>query len=342
MQPEELKKKYDSDKDTMTLPAKFIPGFRSDEAIQNGVERNLLFKTWGGIGDQICAEPTLRYAFKEFKDCQISLASEIPELFRHLPWKKIYNLEESQPYWKRYFVFDTIVSPKHLLWQFVSHCITNCVDFPSICALRCQLPIKDREIHLAPKEPSGTIPYWDNDKAVFIHAGKHWASKTFPKDWWDAVINLLVDAGLIPVLIGADADDNRSTVDVDASRCVDLRNKLSINDSIWYVQRAKVLLTNDSAPLHMAASKNPDDLETGKTWIGFVATCKHPDYISHWRNGQWSWREENLGLGGMWDIIDNCPNKGEEVTVEFVDEDLLRSWLPEPKKVVEWTLSKIS
>ena len=109
------------------------------------------------------------------------------------------------------------------------------------------------------------------------------AITTFPKAFWDKVINRLCDRGLTPILIGADADDNRSTVDVDASRCLDLRNKLSLTESVWFLQNATVLLTNDSSPLHMAAS--------GDAWIGYIATCKHPDMITHWRRGRWQWRE---------------------------------------------------
>lgn len=318
--------------ETITVPNYFIPSYRSGLAIQRGVEKNLMFKTWGGIGDQICAEPTLRYAFKKFKDCNISLASEHPELFSHLPWKNVYDLKKHQPFWDKYFVFETITSPNSdLTWQFFSHCLVNCVDFPSLCALRSQLPVEDRQIILTPGTPENLfIPH---DYHVFIHAGKHWPSKTFPKDWWDAVLYGLIKKGLTPVLIGADTDDNRGTVDVNPEGCLDLRNKISINDSIWLLQKAKVLLTNDSAPLHMAAS--------GEAWIGYIATCKHPDYITHWRNGVWQWREENLGLGGMWDLADYCPNSKQEITVDKIDEATLRTWLPEPEKVVQWTLSKL-
>lgn len=61
-----------------------IPGIKTSQAVERGVEKNLIFKTWGGLGDQICAEPTLRFALKTFKGCDISLASEHPELFAHL------------------------------------------------------------------------------------------------------------------------------------------------------------------------------------------------------------------------------------------------------------------
>ncbi len=319
-----------------TIAAWKMPEYRTALAIQREVERNLLFKTWGGIGDQICAEPTLRFAFSKFNGCEISLASEMPELFSHLPFKDVFDLKKHKPHEDRYLTFNTIVSPTtDLTWQFMSHCLINCVDFPSLCALRLQLPVKDREIILKPPTPTSSLENLPAfDKSVYVHAGRHWPSKTFPKDWWDAVITGLLRCGIVPVLIGGDTDDNRGTVDVDTSGCVDMRNKLSISDSIWLLQRCQVLLTNDSAPLHMAAS--------GNAWIGFIATCKHPDYIGHWRHGEWMWQEENLGKGGMWDLVDFCPNKEQEVSVEFVDEAILRTWLPEPMKVVEWTLNKLA
>lgn len=320
-------------KDRMVIPAGLIPGFRTAIAIQDGVERNLLFRTWGGVGDQICAEPTLRYALKSFKGCDISLSSERPELFTHLKFKKVFDEREVKPNLEKYLLFETITPPddSNLVWQFFSHMLTNCVDFPSLCALRSQLPVKDREILLSGRPPKTEV--FQTDRAVFIHAGRHWPSKTFPKDWWDETIKEILRRDMQPVLIGADTDDNRGTVDVDASRCVDLRNRLSVLETVWFLQRAVVLLTNDSSPLHMAASRDPFDENTGKCHIKYIATCKHPDLITHFRHGQWQWREENLGLGGIWDTVSNCPNQDEKVTVDQVEESLLRTWLPRPNEV---------
>lgn len=337
----------------VSIPMMHLPIFRSTVAIQAGVQNKLLFKTWGGLGDQICAEPTLRHVLKTFKGVEVSLASEKPFLFKHLNFHRVFDVREVVPNWKQFFVFDTITAPddSNLVWQFFSHLLTNCVDFPSLCAIRCQLPVQEREIFMTPKlsdtESAQTIQKLNHRNTVLIHAGRHWMTKTFPKVWWDGVITELLKNGIVPVLIGANTEDNRGTVDVDASLCLDLRNRLSIEDSLWLCQRAHVLLTNDSSPLHMAASRNPDDLTTGKTWIGYVATCKHPDYITHFRrapNGDlvWQYREENLGLGGIWEIINPCPNQVDDVNVDQVDPEILNSWLPKPEKVAEWTLNKLN
>lgn len=318
----------------VAIPMSHLPIFRTQLAIQNGVEKRLLFKTWGGIGDQICAEPTLRYALKMFKDCEIFLASEAPELFSHLNFKRVFDLKEEIPNYQRYFVFDTITPPdeSNMVWQFFSHMLTNCVDFPSLCSLRLQLPVSEKEIQLNGKRPSN-LDLSEVIDGVIVHPGRHWQSKTFPKEFWDRVLYGLRCRGIVPVIIGANADDNRGTVDVDTTGCVDLRNKLSLVESVWCLQRCQVLLTNDSSPLHMAAS--------GDAWIGYVATCKHPDMITHWRNGQWQYREHNFGKGGIWDVIDFCPNKAQKVEAEFVPPELLLSWLPDPAEMADWAAHKV-
>lgn len=320
------------------IPGVMLPSWRYRQAAEKGLTRKIIFNTWGGIGDQICAEPTLRFALKAFNKCEVSLATPFPQLFEHLPFHKVFDLKDRQPIWDDYWIFNTIVPSDNLMWSFISHAITHCVDFTSMCAFRMQLPNSDKELHMPISESKINNGLYDvfhanKDRIVIVHAGKHWPSKTFPKDWWDDVLYELQAMNYLPVLIGADADDNRSTVDVDTTDCLDLRNKTSLQESIWLCQKAKVVLTNDSSPLHMAA--------TGDAFIGYVATCKHPDYITHWRNGKWSWRMENLGLGGVWDTMSFCPNVTEEIKVDAVEEKQLRAWLPEFKKVALWTQEKM-
>ena len=319
------------------IPSILLPSFRTAYAIQQGVEKNILIVTWGGLGDQICAEPTLRFALETFKGCDVSLASECPDLFSHLNFKEVFDLKRCQPNWDKYFPFHTIRPPTDLAWEFYSHMITHCVDFPSLCAFRCQLPVKMREVQLHPstraKMEAETILLETgfSGPRIAIHAGRHWQSKTFPKEFWNRTISRLIASGITPILVGGDTDDNRGTVDIDPDQCADLRNKLSTMQSVALLQNVDVLLTNDSAPLHMAA--------TGKAWLGFVATCKHPDYIMHWRQGEWAWRQQNFGKGGIWEILDYCPNKEGQISVEDVGDHLLK-WLPDAFEFAEWAIEK--
>lgn len=315
--------------DRVVLPAYMVPGFRTFNAIKSGVEQNILLTTWGGIGDQVCAEPTLRYAIEQFSPkVSISLATHIPELFRHLKFERVFNLEHEVPDQEKYLVFNTIHQQNDLAWQFINHCTINCVDYPSLSAFRCTLPIASKEVKLF-----STPIALPKDHSVVIHPGKHWVTKTFPKKWWNDLIDSLNGFGITPIVVGKDLDDNRGTVEISTNGTIDLRNKLDLNGLTYLLQNAKVIITNDSSPIHIGAS--------GNAFIGFVATCKHPDYITHWRKGQWSWRMQNFGLGGIWENIDNLPNKADDVTVDNCTPEQLLSWLPDPMVLGRWASEKL-
>lgn len=310
--------------DTIMMPAMQMPDFRVWNAIKNKREKNLLITTWGGIGDQVCAEPTLRYALKKFGPlADISLATFVPDLFRHLKFKEVFDLNKVTPVEENYLVFKTIPEQTNLSWQFLNHCIINCVDYPSLAAFKCTLPIEAKEMKLY-SEPID-LP---EDHRIVIHPGKHWPTKTFPKKWWDELIIYLVGLQFTPIIIGKDMDDARGTVDVTTDGCVDLRNKLDLNGMTYLLQNCQVILTNDSSPLHIGAS--------GPAYIGYVATCKHPDYLTHWRNNTWGWRMKNFGRGGIWDDLNHLPNRSEEVTVDKCTPEQLAAWLPEPMDLAEW------
>lgn len=321
----------------VAIPVTHIPGFRSTIANQRGVEKKLLFKTWGGLGDQICAEPTLRYATRHLARAgyEISLASEQPDLFKHLQFKRVFNLNEVRPNFENYYCMETITSPDdtNLVWQFFCHMLTNCVDFPSLCALRMTLPIADKNVVLAPvPELMEKALASHRESDVYIHAGAHWPSKTFPVDWWNDVIEKLIRGGYTPVLIGKETDDNRTTVPVHVGPMVkDLRNKLSLMESVAHLKMARCLITNDSSPLHMAADSFAH--------IFYVASCKHPDHITHWRkniygDNEWAWRMKNLGRDGAWNYYNISSSQQEQVTIEELPPGC--TWdmiLPSPEDV---------
>lgn len=331
-------------KGTYNLSADLIPSFRLMVARQRKLDKKILLKIWGGLGDMITAQPCLEYALDKFipDGYEVSLESMVPSLSTHLlpRFTKVYDhykderVDESQ-----YYVFNTVCSSMHFQWEFIAGLYTHCVDFSSQIAFRCQLPLEYKEIKLMPNGNcyKKIFEILDNeiktDKFIVIHPGKHWQSKTFPKWWWDRVIKRIIKEGIIPVIIGGHKQDEnglRTTVDIDNTDCIDLRCRLEIMETVALLKKSKVLLTNDSAPLHMAASTN--------AWIGFIATCKHPEFITHYRKGIFGWRMENLGLGGVWDDSHFL----SDLVVENVGEDKLLSWLPEPEKYAEWGINKIN
>lgn len=323
--------------DDIVMPAMMIPGWKTFYAKSRGVLDNILIKAWGGLGDVICAEPAIRYAKKLFPNCSISLATHHPQLFSHLEFDQVFDMNKAMPIWENYFVFDTIYPPEHLVWQFMSHMLTHPVDFSSLCMWRMQLPIAEREIQL-PKHPMSAQVFsaLNAKNAIPLHFGQHWASKTFPIEWCEALKEEFINAGFTPILIGKDDRNGHhggtGYVPVKSIGCIDLRDKLDLGSFVAILQNAKWIFSNDSSPIHAAAS--------GDAYIGFVASCKHPDFLMHWRKGQFGWRTANFGLDGAWNHIDHGPNATETIEVERLPEGLMEKILPEPSSIVakyiEW------
>ena len=321
----------------INMPARFVPSFRVCAAAEKGAKNNLLLRLHGGLGDIVCAEPSVRYALNHFKDVKISLVTLYPGLFQHLKFEKVFtpeNIAEMKP--DEYLLFDSVDTSNELAAEFIAHTLMHGIDYGSLYMWRMILPNAEKEIMLVPSEQErAKASSISQPNDVLIHPGKTWKTRTFPKRWWDEVIQRVSEGGGRPVIIGGDIDAGRAnTIDVNIPpNGIDLRFKLSLMESVALMQASKVLLTNDSAPLHMATP--------GDTWIGFVSTVKHPDHMYTLRKGVFGWRMQDFSLGRMYNEIDVCPNKNEAVRVDECDILDLLKWLPEPKILTDWALDKL-
>lgn len=341
-------------KPTVRVDASCLPTAWLTEAVKRGVEKNILFAVGGAIGDEICAEPTLRYAAETFPaDTRISVLARNLGLFRHLkavkrkyPVKLIdleaADREKFDP--GDYFILKTYAFDTELSQHFFTPNSVHSVDYPALLALRRQLPAWAKEIQLAPPpEVSARIKtiLAHQRRAVVVHPGASWRSRTFPAAWWNAVLKGLRRRECTPILIGQKVDDGRGVVPVDPTGTFDLTGALTLMDCVALCQHCPVLLTNDSAPLHMAASWNPEGSLTsnaGWAWIGYFSTVKDGDYLSHWRHGEPDWRMQNLALGGVHTVENLAPNRTS--TLDLKDYDPA-PWLPEPDTVAEWANARL-
>jgi lipopolysaccharide heptosyltransferase II len=92
---------------------------------------------------------------------------------------------------------------------------------------------------------------------VAMHVSARWPTKRWPLRSFGAVVDLLDRAGLGPVVLIGSSDDRR---DVDQLRAfvkgsfVDLSGILPVGCLPALLSRARVLVTNDSGPMHVAAA----------------------------------------------------------------------------------------
>ena len=200
------------------IPATQLPSFNVTKADANGVSKKLLYTVWGGLGDQVCAEPTLRYAIDTFRPLgfEIHLCAMMPSLFSHLDFDSIIPWSMSTKNLDEYFLCPTMVNVGSMFNEFVSHAYCHSVDYHSLCATRTMLPLEYKQIKLEPKltnEQVKKVLKFSGTNYVYIHAGKTWKSRTIPASFWNKLIDDLIHYDYVPVLIGTKNGD-RSTVDV--------------------------------------------------------------------------------------------------------------------------------
>jgi hypothetical protein len=323
--------------DQVFIPAAEIPSYRTTKALEMGTENDWLVTITGGLGDRICAEPTLRYILNNMPDIRLSIQTDTPELFSHLDFYRVFAGNETIAT-SKYYHCQNVYPDKSLAWEFYSHAITHPVDYTSLAILRMQLPVAYRQIQLpmlmAESDLAHEASLYHNE-TIIVHPGKHWPSKTLPKDYWQQVIDDLKHDFRV-VLVGKKIDDNVGYVDVSGKDTLDLRDRLSLNDFLYVVFNASFVLTNDSAPIHIASAK------ASTAHIGFFAGPKHPDYLYHWRYGYFGWRMSDLSLDGYYNHVSVNPISKNKVTIDDMDQRLWDSFLPAPKDVVSWFKEKRS
>jgi heptosyltransferase II len=93
-----------------------------------------------------------------------------------------------------------------------------------------------------------------NDSLVAIAPGSVWNTKRWPKEHFERLARMLMDDGLSIVLIGARDDlalcsDIRNAL---GGKAVNAAGMLTLLQSAELIQRCVVLVSNDSAPMHLA------------------------------------------------------------------------------------------
>lgn len=94
-----------------------------------------------------------------------------------------------------------------------------------------------------------------NDRIICIAPGSVWFTKRFPKEKFVKVCDLLQSTGSKIILIGGESDKELTGYiysNSENKNISDAAGKFSILGSAELIRRASLLITNDSAPLHIA------------------------------------------------------------------------------------------
>lgn len=252
-------------------------------------KRKIWINVQGGLGDQVQAEPTIRFILNHiWKDEDVRISTHFPELFAHLHavtmkhGENIWAGSDTEP-----FTRVTLPGPETPQWRIVSNLMCHTVDFCSMAVLSRILPDDEKNYQMLVKQEAiervkEFAKIDDFSKCVLVHAGRHWESKTFPINWWQEVVDGIISLGLTPLLVGKD-DETRGVVRVAGrGKSIDLTNLLTMDEFIAAISLAPILISNDSSPIHIAGAFD--------NWIILIPTCKHPDHLLPYRKGTKSYK----------------------------------------------------
>ena len=300
-------------------------------------KKNVFIWALGGIGDVVSAEPTIRYIRKKiYPDANIYLMCKEHEVFEHIEGL---NLSKDYPKVELDAVieFNTHQLPWEGFGKWAPFQFSHCVDWCSMCVLGRQLPDLDKQINLTykPEDMEKVLELYPTpEELVLVHPGVGWDSKTFPTEYWQEIIDNLLAEGFKVGIIGKDMSLtethilSHSYLPVDASGCVDFRDKINLKELIALISKAKILISNDSAPIHIAGAFD--------NYIVLIPTCKHPDHIMPYRNGSKRYKSISLYKKLMEDDSFYAGDTGEVWVAKDVPKGhKIEEYLPEVAEVIE-------
>lgn len=100
-----------------------------------------------------------------------------------------------------------------------------------------------------------------SEKFICIAPGSVWFTKRFPKEKFIKVCDLLKDQNIKIILTGGDSDKNLCEYIQGSSlnkNIINASGKFSILESAELIRRSSLLISNDSAPMHIANSMGTD------------------------------------------------------------------------------------
>lgn len=292
--------------------------------------KNIVFSVCGGLGDQVCAEPVIRYCKDNlYPNDNLFILTHFPTLFKHLElptYKFNHKFDLSKgPYSVRHLYPDT----NRPIWKILTNAMINTTDFGSISACGRILPDKDKTIHLEPYlnsifEIINILPLDEVKKLILIHPGKGYEAKSFSIEWWNELLSELLKRNLKIGLIGKRINDKQGYLDIACpDGVVDFRDFLSLDGLMTLIGLTKILVSNDSAPVHIAGAFD--------NWIVLIPTMKHPDHVLPVRKGNRYYKAIALYKKLT---VEDIPINSDATRLNLIEHNI-EDYIPNVGKVVD-------
>ena len=236
-----------------------------------------------GLGDTICATPTIRKVSEAY-DAPISVYSKHPEVFKNLSYVESSlhydDIHENQELKDSYdYYYQTEIALTHFNDQDVKFKHSH-MDIRQIHANFIGFTLLKKDSHcdfIADRyKPIDNLP----EKYIVIHATESWPSKDWGFENWNSLCNTL-DYPI--VMVGKESSEvgsfnvQKPTYDLRPKMGLDLRNKTNVHQLCHVLDKAQLVITNDSSVMHLSGTTDTEILVLGSS--------QRPEIRFPYRNG---------------------------------------------------------
>jgi len=224
-----------------------------------------------GLGDSICATPSLRKLYYAYGK-KISVLTEHPIIFKN-------NLYVDKVFDSREISRESLVDEYELLTSFAPNLENqygiglrhNVMDIRQFHAagLGFQLLPEESDMDFVPDpwEPIENLP----EKFVLIHPVQTWASRTWEAEKWQLLTKMLNDYGIPVISMGKSSSEigfhmvNKPVFDFPIQLGLNLMNNANISQTWWLMQKSIATVTMDSGMLHLAGTTDGEIIQLGSS-----------------------------------------------------------------------------
>lgn len=230
----------------------------------------------GALGDEICAEPIVRYTLKMGYDVRV--ISNYPQVFHHLEIPVGYDVLSQGEVAGNYIYGSPYVAHgggvnTHPFSHFAQPLLTHPVDFLSLFMLRKSIPDTDKRPKLGVLgQAKEKIDSLTPNKFIAVHLGATEKARSWPASYAQQLVDSLECLGHAVVVFG-----RKTPLTPNISCKINLVDILDIPMLFALVAKACLTITNDSAPVHVAGAFD--------NYLIVTPTIRHPDRLLHVRHG---------------------------------------------------------
>jgi len=244
-----------------------------------------------GLGDLICATPTIKKLFEAYEK-KITVLSKMPELFKNNAFVEKsykYSSVDIGYFNDNYIMHNSFynVGKKNEIGIEYKH---NRIDIRQFHAIHLGFMLKPSEMecfYLPTEDCKFEIP---SEKYIVIHPVTNWASRTWSQENWANLSEKLIKLGYKVVAIGKDSSEtgffnvDKPVHGLENENVIDLLNKTSISDCWHLIANSYAFITMDSGLLHLAGTTDARIIQLGSSIS--------PEFRSPYRKGSQQYKYE--------------------------------------------------